>query len=323
MKMQDLSSEILGSTRLVAASTKAPQQELLADTADPMAVDSSLQASLMDRQRQANLGAKERLHGNLASSTKSTLAQPGGHGSHSPGPGLKEKDMNVERRRREKNFSDLFGAQMGERRDIRGNREEILASRTTSVFDTRTEIASRNKEHWKQPSATAAASDRKEAERSSHLFDYSPPSRSQEKIQSQQADPEERACWDSREILHPSSEIARRRRMKDNRDIGEHHSQAHTALKQEQMASEQVSERLRLSASPSGGASARPQAAKEGPRVTFSSPRCGSPRAAPKTGYRSPRAPCSPSPRLADWQDRELMSARDTKLATLQSSIFT
>jgi hypothetical protein len=121
------------------------------------------------------------------------------------------------RRRQEKNFSDLFGTQMGERNQIK-DREEVLASKTCSFLDTRGEIAARNKGRWKD-SDDVNASSRKEAERDSRLFDFECPNRPDMEPDHRVVNHHERVCWDTKDIMQSGSEIARRRRLKDHHPV--------------------------------------------------------------------------------------------------------
>jgi len=52
------------------------------------------------------------------------------------------------RRRTEKNFSDLFGTKMGERKKI-DSRMEVTGSKNCSFLDSRSEIARRNENKWR------------------------------------------------------------------------------------------------------------------------------------------------------------------------------
>lgn len=259
LKMQELSSEVFGSERKMQASTVAPRKELLADTADHMRVDSSLDVNSQPCHaplshshaygtQQGPQGPKKhaqhRFAENLNHSNGFVLGDAE-EGQPQQQPQVRasqdrvrdEDPSNMHRRRKEKNFSDLFGAKSGEYANTRGKREEVTGSKTCSFLDTRSEIATRNKDSWKAGPAAHAA-DRKEAHLSSGLFDHVCPDKPDMEPAHREVHGNERACWDTRDLLQSGSEIARRRRHMDH----EHHTDAHTALmrKQEDMASTQI-----------------------------------------------------------------------------------
>lgn len=296
LKRQELSSEIFGTVRRTEASTTNARGELQADTADHSRLDSQLHGRQESPDRAA-ANARARFQQNLADSVHSTLA-PTDAPAAAPPQVAQENPANMNRRRQEKNFSDLFGTEMGERRDVRGNREEILASSKCSFLDPRSEIAARNKEHWKFDDSTSASL-RKKAEGTSTLFNFACPERPSEP-EAERVVYHEGACWEAKDAMQTSTEVARRRRQKDYlRDFEDPVGHTHLTRKQEVMASAQVSASLGVSQPPPA-----PQ-----------------PRGSPLASYRtSPRA--SPAAAAAAERAQQAKTAKDTKLASLQSSIF-
>jgi hypothetical protein len=296
MKRQELSSEVFGKERMLEPSTQAPRQELLAETAHIMEKDSHF-----DVRHQPHMGGvrggypaadrpKDKFHGNLWHSPLNTL------GTISQRPEvaapLEDEDPNtLGRRRQEKNFSDIFGVQMGERGQVT-QRTEITASRTCSFLDARSEIASRNQNRWKQDEEPHRR--RKEMEATSNLFDRDTPGKRDIEPDDKKVHHYERSCWDTRDILQSGSEIARRVRTRDH-----HHEDAGdraTAFdrKQDDLHSGQI--RMGMGISPE--------------TVRQTSP----PRS-------SPRGVTAPSSQRGKTE-RMNVTARDMKIAALQSSIF-
>lgn len=293
-KRHEMSSEIFGTNRVKDASTANARGELLADTADHLAMDSTL----LGRKDQSD-HHRSRMHANLTNSNESTLARR--EPAQAPQRVMDEDPQGRDRRQKEKNFSDMFGTQMGDRKDVRGNREEILCANNTSFLDFRGEIASRNKEHWRQPEERTADA-RKREECSSRLFNFQAPARPSPSKRQEEEAREERACWDTTGSLTAGSEIARRQRTRDHCTREDEEAQAFSPqkAKQDRMASTQVTRQMQ-------------------PGVQHNPERNVDPQ--------------GPTPRLLGgerWADastpfqREQMlkSARETKLAFLQSSIF-
>lgn len=302
-KRLELSSEVMGSERLLEASTREPRRELLADTAHIMAKDSALDRHLHPRSGDTKGGypgahdahdttgrhAHARFHNNLRQSELMTLESDARQAPLSPAHMPDEDAANLPRRRGERNFSDLFDTQMAEKSQARSRREEVTATRSCSFLDTRSEIAARNTQRWRQdPSHTAQL--RYEQEVGSSLFDRPCPQRPEVEEHYKQIDHNERICWDTKDIMQSGSEIARRVRNKDHHreDVGSAYDR-----KQADMASTQIGVGM------------------------------GAPPRYPATS--SPRA-CSPrnlmgSSRKAQ-QDRADVTAKNTKIASLQSSIF-
>jgi len=299
MKRQELSSEIFGTERKTDASTATAKTELLSDSADYLRTDSALH----DRKRGEELGDnpngvpeyRMRMHKNLCSSMNNTVPI---HAAANQAPlprqriqGEDDPDT-MQRRRQEKSFSDLFGTQMGERRDIRGKREEVLGTHGCSFLDTRGEIAQRNKSHWKHAEGSSPAH-RMEAQLNSTLFGHESPQKPSLDPGLEEVYRQERSCWDSKDAMHSCMEKARRTRLRDHRsDFDDTQGHTDASRKQDSMASMQM--RLSMGASPP-----EPHA--------------------PVEMMSSPQRNKGPGP-----EDREdlLKSPKSTKLASLQSSIF-
>lgn len=289
MKRQEMSSELFGQERQCGRSTDKPRKELMPVTADLIEFDSSVDPKVKasrpadDHQTRVSKTASRRMQDNLTHSEHHPLGQHNWREEQPQNMSYADEDpAGADRRRSEKNFSDLFGHQMGERREIRGQREEVNATRTCSFLDTRSEIGNRNKEKWRVDESQKAAH-RKEAQiHNSRLFGHDepdrPPTQRPEPIEAHHL---ERSCWDTKDIMHTGSEIARRRRLKEFDGV-----ESHTAVdrKQEDLASRQI--RMATGASP--------------------------------PVQHSPRMARSPG---AGRMDRRV-NAKDTKLASLQSSIF-
>lgn len=283
LKMQELSSEIFGKERMTQTSTPSPHSDLLHCSADPLECDTALDKKVKPQKEQHDTHQR-RFVSNLAHSQHNPL---GGdeYREHVPayrGPPVQEDPETMGRRRGEKNFSDMFGAQMGERRETRGNREEITATGNCSFLDSRGEIAARNKNKWRHDESHASA--RREAEWQSTVLPNDRAAKPEVDPHHKQVHHSERACWDTRHVMDASSEIARRRRMKDFEDES---SRTAEHRKWEDLASSQVRQGI------------------------------GVPPAQ-QMGRSSPRAPRV----YAHDRAERPVSAKDTKLASLQSSIF-
>lgn len=295
-----MSSEVFGKDRLTEPSTRNPKQELLAETAHIMAKDSA-----HDVHHQPGRSPKggypsddvhhsARFRSNLSHSAHNSHATQVRHKEAedpvAPEQIAEEDPSNMSRRRQEKNFSDLFGVQMGGRQQIQGRREEVIGSKTCSFLDTRSEIAHRNQAKWKHDDVHHTV--RKEAEQTSQVFDRKAQGRPEIDQEQAEIQRQERSCWDSKDMMHPGSEISRRRRLRDHQ--GEAGYQAEES---------QVS-------------------AYDRKQVCMGSNQL-------RTGMGTIQGP-EPSPRNAasrisgqqKFSDRPDVTHRDSKLASLQSSIF-
>lgn len=319
LKLQELSSEIFGKARLKNCSTNNPGADLLAAEADYLQTDSSLNPNArqerLNQNGQSPSTAYNRFTSNLADSNLSTMEKAGGE---YPPPMPREEDPStVPRRRQEKNFSDLLGYQMGERRDIKV-REEITGTGVCSFLDSRAETAARNKQHWRPGQSDVQGTDlrerphvdtlRKEAERDSRVFDEPAQHLRKPRANTEyvQVTGDERVCFDTRELMQAESELARRGRLKDFDS-----QQSPQDRKWESLGSQQVRRGIGGEWDPADpqysprGGQARSNRLTDPPKI--SEFRGG--------GYGESR------PMTAGESSRP-MTAKDRKLATLQSSIF-
>mmetsp|Transcript_55251 Transcript_55251/g.160032 ORF Transcript_55251/g.160032 Transcript_55251/m.160032 type:complete len:451 (+) Transcript_55251:69-1421(+) len=288
-KQHQLSSEVLGHERLKGGPTAAARQDLFPDTCDQLQVDSRYVGSphgedhaLYDHHGRAQHNL--RCSGDAFPASSMEAAQLWQRGVPNEDP------VHESRRRQEKNFSDLFETQMGSRQEVRGHREEMLAASGCRCMDSRSEIAVRNMGHWRDE-APATAEGRREAQITSHLFDHRAPPRVPLDPEYARDSELERAAWEAKDCMEIKVEVAHRRVAGDHRrDFDDPEHRTHQALKQELLASDQV--RRNLGATPTPARCAPPSRDAGPPRCTTS----GAP--------------------LAD------RSAKDTKLASLQSSIF-
>mmetsp|Transcript_42660 Transcript_42660/g.110286 ORF Transcript_42660/g.110286 Transcript_42660/m.110286 type:complete len:486 (+) Transcript_42660:74-1531(+) len=315
-KRHEFSSEIFGKPRNTTASTSNAKQELLADTANPLECDSALFG-----RKEEHGHHRERMQRNLTNSVQSTMAR---QEPVEAAPMVEnEAPAGRDRRRQEKNFSDLFGTEMRERRAIY-EREEILCANNCSFLDSRGEIASRNKQHWRQ--ADGAASDHKQAEQSSHLFHGSGgTARPISSPEQQQAIRSERTCWDTAAVMEASSEIARRQRTRDHtKEYGEDQATTHLMRKQEMMSSQQVMRNMQELDARRGGYP-EPASVPVQPAVA-SSPHVSQLQNGEETERGvAPRllgAGARAGPGKPEEREEMLKSARGTKLASMQSNIF-
>jgi len=263
-------------------------------------MDSSAGApSGYDQRKDENMTtAQRRCHHNLRHSELNTVNPLPSSGDHqTPPPAPTDEDPTyVDRRRGEKNFSDLFGVQMGEREQVRGNRVEVIGSHTCSFLDPRSEIAVRNKDKWVHHDEVTA-NDRKEAEVTSHLFEFARPGKQPVDGIMQQHYDNERTCYDTKDIMQSGSEIARRHRMKDQHNHADDGQTTAFDRKQNGLSSSQIR----------GGFGAPGQPQSSGPGNAFLSP-----RSQQKGGY----------PSHGSGGGYRVASAKQTKIASLQSSML-
>eukprot|EP00930_Biecheleria_cincta_P055884 TRINITY_DN42134_c0_g1_i1.p1 TRINITY_DN42134_c0_g1~~TRINITY_DN42134_c0_g1_i1.p1 ORF type:complete len:433 (+),score=87.38 TRINITY_DN42134_c0_g1_i1:36-1334(+) len=293
-KMQELSSELFDKARMTEASTNTAKHELMADTDDFMKVDSQLH----DRHNPRRTDAKacDRFYANLNNSSHSTMPRhPAmtGEASERSEPAASEVARGSGGQWR--NFSDLTGTQMGRREDDAHHREEITATHTCSFLDHRSEIAQRNKDRWRRDEDTPA--ERREVQGKSKIFGEEGDKRKTEP-ELQQVINGERGCWESRDWYQTSSEISRRRREKDfAKDFHNSDFTDHIGRKQDEYSSSQVRRNFGTEPAPQAD-----PAMRDTPKLASPLPA----RLGPKPSER----------------EELLKSAKDTKLASLQSSIF-
>jgi hypothetical protein len=220
-KMQELSSEMFGKERLTNVSTTSPKDELLAETLDRLHFDSSF-----ERRTAAKNGdrdASSRKVQNLSNSQHNTLPGVSQEYPLSPRevPHKEEHDGDADarqRRRTEKNYSNLFNSEMAPRQEVRGKREEIIGAANSSYLDTRCEIGHRNKSHWgrgEEEGDGSRPNARKQAFLNSDLFGYERPDKPEVEPATASLIEGERVCWDTRNTMELGAEVARRARTKD------------------------------------------------------------------------------------------------------------
>jgi hypothetical protein len=228
LKLQELSSEIFGKERMTDVSTRNPGGELLSQEWDRLQTDSTNEPYVKHNQTRQLPSAHTRFCQNLGDSQENTMPLPKETGGY-PKPVPQEDPSTLSRRRHEKNFSDLFDTRMGERKEVRGKREEVIGTANACFLDTRVEIGGRNKDHWKPNQAEVSGPYfkeppnvshlRKEAERDSMAVTFDPESprltKPRKGTEEVQVDNRERVCWDTKETFESNAEIARRTRVKD------------------------------------------------------------------------------------------------------------
>jgi len=107
-----------------------------------------------------------------------------------------------DKRRKERNFSNLFGKPTGERTGSLTKRTEIHGTANCSFLDSHVEIANRNQ----NPRTSSPETIYRPKPTCTDTPDRTP--------QDTRTACEERACWDTRAIMSATSEVARRRREK-------------------------------------------------------------------------------------------------------------
>lgn len=224
LKRQEFSSEIFDKPRLTQPSTTNPGHELLSSAGNFLQMDSAVDPHIKAEGR-AKGGNAEDSHGqftkNLRVSHESTLNDNLAQADRPENPPMLLEESG--RRQCEKNYSDLFGTQMPARQQIK-ERNEVLATTNISVFDTKSEIAGRNKGRWNSkkegddPAICGAL--RKEKDLSSNLFDQATPGKPDMHPEKKVVHRGERATWDTRDFMTANSEIARRGRMQEFEDDG-------------------------------------------------------------------------------------------------------
>eukprot|EP00913_Durusdinium_trenchii_P035383 g33112.t1 len=253
--------------RLMTAS--APRSDLIGQT-DYLTLDSALHERHSSTRTPENerAFASKRVQANLASSGKNTLPQPDIDVQAPPPQSDSLRTSGADMR----NFSELFGTELGRR---------------TQPITERQEGCSAIESARKDPGRIAQADsprNRKEAEMSSTMGQMPKPTKAPEL---QQALDVERGFWDSKDGFGISAEVSRRRREKDFRKDfeGDVH---HLSRKQECLDSAQVKGNM-------GQDSARevPKSARNGLRLS------------------SPHSPCKHSGVSAAQREDLLRRAKD------------
>ncbi|CAE6949776.1 APUM3 [Symbiodinium natans] len=290
-KTREMSSELFQKERLVNRSMD--KSDLVADGTDYLAIDSSLHEQHDNGGATGSLGStRTRLQANLAASGYNTMPQPvapeatGGYAQ--PAHRKSGKEM--------RNYSDLFGSEMGRCHAPTQQRQDIIGTSTCTFLDHRGEIESARREEGRLAGAATPAN-RKEAEMSSTLHGHRTP-RAQKASELEEVHVSERGFWDSKDGMLINAEVSRRRREKEfNKDF--EGDVFHLSRKQDNLDSNQVRGNIG-------------QAPVEAPV----SPKSGA-------GLLSPYSPTRQGGPSASQREKMLQYAKDTKLASLQSSIFT
>mmetsp|Transcript_132925 Transcript_132925/g.187830 ORF Transcript_132925/g.187830 Transcript_132925/m.187830 type:complete len:427 (+) Transcript_132925:40-1320(+) len=294
-KTREMSSELFQKERLV--NRTMDKSDLVADGTDYLAIDSSLHeqhGTVPGGATGRRSSASQRLQANLAASGYNTMPQPevapeapGGYAQEHP-PRRSGREM--------RNYSDLFGSEMGRRHAPTQQRQDIIGTSTCTFLDHRGEIEAARREEGRLAGATTPAN-RKEAEMSSTLHGHKTP-RGQKAAELEQALAVERGVWDSKEGMAINAEVSRRHREKEfNKDF--EGDVFHLSRKQDCLDSSQVRENI----------------GQPAPLEAPVSPRSGA-------GLMSPYSPTRQGGPSAAQREKMLQFAKDTKLASLQSSIF-
>eukprot|EP00419_Tripos_fusus_P075936 CAMPEP_0172878872 /NCGR_PEP_ID=MMETSP1075-20121228/110815_1 /TAXON_ID=2916 /ORGANISM="Ceratium fusus, Strain PA161109" /LENGTH=436 /DNA_ID=CAMNT_0013730759 /DNA_START=1 /DNA_END=1311 /DNA_ORIENTATION=+ len=195
-KMQDLSSEVLGGSRVVEKNTKI-EKRAAADLSEVKPCFS----------------ARDSKSHNLHQSSENPFCKQSGT---PPQEGYSEPKEEQARRRTERNFSDIFGSPRARPESSR-NRTELHETANVSFLDPSVEISirreCRSKENRGPVAAGCEAADIIYHPRSHHpaeVLQVPPPrvarARSPEE---KRASFKERACWDTATIMDSGAEIAR------------------------------------------------------------------------------------------------------------------
>lgn len=294
-KTREMSSELFQKERLV--NRTMGKSDLVADGTDYLALDSSLHeqhGTVPGGATGRRSSASQRQQANLAASGYNTMPQPevapevtGGYAQEHPAR-RSGKEM--------RNYSDLFGSEMGRRPAPTQQRQDIIGTSTCTFLDHRGEIEAARREEGRLAGATTPAN-RKEAEMSSTLHGHKTP-RGQKAPELEQALAVERGVWDSKEGMAINAEVSRRHREKEfNKDF--EGDVFHLSRKQDCLDSSQVRENI----------------GQPAPIEAPVSPRSGA-------GLMSPYSPTRQGGPSAAKREKMLQFAKDTKLASLQSSIF-
>lgn len=193
-KMQDLSSEVLGGTRMVEKSIKSGKRE----TAERAEVKPCL-------------SARESKSQNLHQSNENPFSKQLGTPPKGGCSECKEEDV---RRRTERNYSDIFGSPRA-RPELARNRTELHQTANICFLDPGVEISIRRegkaKENRGPLAAGCEAADIIYRPRTHSSAGAPPPRIARERSpEEKRAEFKERACWDTATIMDSSAEIARR-----------------------------------------------------------------------------------------------------------------
>lgn len=237
-KNREMSSELFEHQRMSYNSTDRPREGLQVSSKHFLQCDSRVDAHervrTSDMQQFEDQGrdqtAQDRYYTNLGDSQANTFPDleqfygQKGHGARPPSPTERgphpvtmplDNKENLHRRRTEKNYSDLFGYEMGSREQVK-QREEATATQTCSWLDARSEIAARNTANMQEKESPMLPAAKKQQQLSSHMLGYWGPAPKQPETQEErEVTKAERVCWDTNSILTASAEVARRAQHKD------------------------------------------------------------------------------------------------------------
>merc|ERR1719362_1750280 len=193
-KMQDLSSEVLGGSRMAEKSTEIRKRE----TTERAEV-------------RPCLSARESKSQNLHQSNENPFCK---QLSTPPKGGCSQPKEEEARRRAERNFSDIFGSPRARPESSR-NRTELHETANISFLDPSVEISIRRECKSKEnrgPLATGCeAADIIYRPRAQNVTGAPPPRVVRERSpEERRASFKERACWDTATIMDSGAEIARR-----------------------------------------------------------------------------------------------------------------
>lgn len=292
-KTREMSSELFQKERLV--NRTMGKSDLVADGTDYLALDSSLHeqhGTVPGGATGRRSSASQRQQANLAASGYNTMPQPevapevtGGYAQEHPAR-RSGKEM--------RNYSDLFGSEMGRRPAPTQQRQDIIGTSTCTFLDHRGEIEAARREEGRLAGATTPAN-RKEAEMSSTLHGHKTP-RGQKAPELEQALAVERGVWDSKEGMAINAEVSRRHREKEfNKDF--EGDVFHLSRKQDCLDSSQVRENI----------------GQPAPIEAPVSPRSGA-------GLMSPYSPTRQGGPSAAKREKMLQFAKDLSLSTCSTT---
>jgi len=293
--LREMSSELFQKDRLTTASAK--HSDLIAET-DFLTIDSALHERHAAAKTAPNKQsfASDRVQANLAASGKNTMPQADTDVKVEPLLGDSKRTSGPDMR----NFSELFGTEMGRRAQPITERQDLLGTTKCSFLDFRNEIESARKDPGRISQADSPKN-RKEAEMCSTLAETPKAAKAHDLQETMDV---ERGFWDSKHGFTITAEVSRRRREKDfQKDFdGEVH---HISRKQECLGSSQVKENLGLDSA--GDASSRKEALES---------------ARSQQKLSAPHSLIKHSGINAMEREDLLRRAKDTKQASLRSRIF-
>ncbi|CAJ1352377.1 unnamed protein product [Effrenium voratum] len=290
-KMREMSSELFEKGRMTTASVD--RSDMLAGgtcQTDFLSMDSSLHERHM-RSAPGGHSASRKVQVNLASSEHNTMPQPElAVQAEAPVSNVARASGNEMR-----NYSDLFGTEMGRRPNDKVPRQEVLGTKC-SFLDHRNELETARTGQQRYAQADSPKM-RKEAEQSAA---QQPRSEAKKLAGLQQALDLERGIHDSKDGLGITAEVSRRRREKDFRKDFEGDVR-HLSKKQQCLSSDQVRNNMGQGVAPEAPAPPTSRGLK----------------------LAGPHSPTKHEGLTAQKHEQMLRNAKDTKLASLQSSIFT